>query len=523
MSETAVGSHQISANSQSQENCLLANRWLDNCTVSHERCNHSRTRQNWMPTRLLDLNCAETEASAVFLVESTSIPSNVEYMSLSHCWGSKPVISLSQTNIEDLKRGISISDLPKTFQDSITVAGWFRCKYLWIDSLCIIQDCIEDWRKESAEMRHVYKNAWLNIAATGAPDSSSGLFFDRNPSLVSTGLVSASWGGNIPKGTFHFFLRNVWAHGVGRAPLSRRAWVVQERFLARRNLQFGAESMFFECHESEACETFPGQLPIFFERRLVNRFKGVYPSTDQSPAARTISFLKSWQKIIHAYMECDLTYASDKMIALSGVAEEFRSMSHDMYLAGLWKNCFFTEQLLWIARHNSKQVSGQPSVRPSVYRAPSWSWLSIDAEVSLPLIFEPSFIEILDASVDLVDEFNPTGPVKRGTVSIRGHLKRTYFQKKLNTRAQFYAYDEDNNRMGLIEVNYDEAAIRPTQAFCMPIRFRRPDDVEGLLLVPTGETPMEFKRVGHFASDDLETHEKLVKERDRDKINLTIV
>ena len=125
---------------------------------------------------MLDLSYAETEANTISVVESTSIPSNVEYMSLSHCWGSKPVISLSQTNFESLKSGISISDLPKTFQDSITVAGWFQCKYLWIDSLCIIQDCIEDWRKENADMRHVYKNAWLNVAATGAPDSSFGLF-----------------------------------------------------------------------------------------------------------------------------------------------------------------------------------------------------------------------------------------------------------------------------------------------------------------------------------------------------------
>ena len=170
--------------------------------VNHERCNHPRTRQNWMPTRLLDVSSARTTASTVFLVDRTSIPSDLEYISLSHCWGSKPVISLSQTNIESLKRGISISDLPKTFQDAVIVGGWFQCQYLWIDSLCIIQDSVEDWRRESAEMRHVYKNARRNIEATGAPDSSVGLLFDRDPSIVSTGLVSVSWDGNLPKGPF---------------------------------------------------------------------------------------------------------------------------------------------------------------------------------------------------------------------------------------------------------------------------------------------------------------------------------
>ena len=230
INDTVIGSHEITLNSQSQENRLLANRWLTNCTVNHERYNHPRTRQRWMPTRLLDLSSAGNTASTVFLVECSSIPSDLEYMTVSHCWGSKPVISLSQTNIESLKRGIPISVLPKTFQDAVVVAGWFQCRYLWIDSLCIIQDCIEDWRKESVEMRHVYKNARLNIAATGAADSTRGLFFDRDPSLVSTGLVSVSWDGSLPKGTFRFFLRHIWAHGVGRAPLSRRAWVVQERF-----------------------------------------------------------------------------------------------------------------------------------------------------------------------------------------------------------------------------------------------------------------------------------------------------
>ena len=77
--------------------------------------------------------------------------------------------------------------------------------------------------------------------------------------------------------------------------------------------------------------------------------------------------------------------------------------------------------------------------------------------------------------------------------------------------------------MGLIEVNYDEAAIRPIQGFCMPVRFRRPDDLEGLLLVPTGEKPMEFKRAGHFTSDNLEPHGKQIKERNRDKIDFAIV
>ncbi|KAL9637450.1 MAG: hypothetical protein Q9164_002176 [Protoblastenia rupestris] len=279
---------------------------------------------------------------------------------------------LTQSNIERLKKSILISDLPKTFQDAVMVpATWFQYNFLWIDSLRIIQDSAEDWQKESAEMRHIYKNAWLNIAATGATDSFCGLFFDRNPSIVSSGLALVYWEGRMPKGTFRFFLSDIWADGVSRAPLNTRAWVVQERFLARRNLHFGSKSLFFECREMEACEAFPGGLPQPFRTLLVNRFKDISQSTNPKPSDRVASFLRSWQKIASAYMDCDLTYASDKMIALSGVADGFRNISNDVYVAGLFNNGFLTEQLLW--RVVGKQVGGQPSTESSVYRAPSWS------------------------------------------------------------------------------------------------------------------------------------------------------
>lgn len=233
-------------------------------------------------------------------------------------------------------------------------------------------------------------------------------------------------------------------------------------------------------------------------------------------------------------MECDLTYASDKFIALSGIAEEFQTMNNDVYLAGLWKVCFFTDQLLWCVKHTNTQLNGQPSARLSIYRAPSWSWLSIDAETSRPhisLIFESSLIEVIHANVELVNDSQPTEQVKQDAIFIHGHLKRTKLQKKPkkkpNERAAFYTYDGDNNRMGLMAVYFDEAAIRPTWVFCMPTRFSfsdtMQDSLEGLLLVPTGEKPLEFKRVGHFRSDDVETNGNLVTERDGDKIKFTIV
>ncbi len=496
-----------------------------NCEINHRSCNHPRTRQNWMPTRLLDVSSAKTTAGTITLVEDTNIPPGLEYMTLSHCWGSKTIISLTQGNIESLRRGISVSKLPRTFQDAVIVAGWFQCQYLWIDSLCIIQDSEEDWRKESAAMRHVYKNARLNIAATGASDSSFGLFVDRNPSLIPTGSVSVSWDGKLPKGDFHFYLRRIWEQGINRAPLNRRGWVYQERYLSRRNLHFGSESMFFECHELEACETFPAGLPIILNAHLINRFKAVDLSSDQLRTARATSVLESWKKIVVPFMECVFTYPSDKVVAFSGIAEEFGSRSNDIYLAGLWKNCFFIEQLLWYVNVR-KQGNDQPSARPLVYRAPSWSWLSIDGRINFNITFQPSLIEILEANVILADNDNPTGEVRHGVVSLCALLKYANFRAAADQGKIFELHDEDNNRKGSVALRFDEAAVRPTQSFCLAVRFEsisRGDILQGLLLVPTGGKTMEFNRVGYFETEDSKVHEWLIRSKNAVKTKFTIV
>ena len=143
---------------------------------SHEGCNYAETRQSWLPTRLLDRSAVKNKQNSINIVEGTIRPQQLRYMTLSHCWGSGTFLKLTQANATKLKNSIIVSDLPKTFQDAVMVAAiWFQCEYLWIDSLCIIQDSTEDWRKESAAMRHVYKNAWLNIAATAAKNASQGL------------------------------------------------------------------------------------------------------------------------------------------------------------------------------------------------------------------------------------------------------------------------------------------------------------------------------------------------------------
>ena len=521
--QAAIEGHQIERRSESRANCVLANQWLSSCTTEHKKCNVLQNLQQWSPTRLIKVRGVRSGANIVSLVEGTGKPLHLRYVTLSHCWGSQPFLKLTQSNIAQLKKSISISELPKTFQDAVMVTAiWFQCDYLWIDSLCIIQDSADDWQNESAEMRYIYKSAWLNLAATGARDSSYGFFFDRDPLLVSSGLALVDWEADMPKGACRFFSSDLWADGVSVAPLNRRAWVVQERFLARRNLHFGSESLFFECHELEACETFPSGVPNYFHRLLDNDFKIVSKHDRGDDEAATASFLRSWQKIITRYMNCSLTFTSDKMIAISGVADEFRSLGNTAYVAGLFDNGFLTEQLMW-QRTGGQQMSGQPATRSSVYRAPSWSWLSLDARISCPVIFGSSQIKILQVKVELINERNPTGPVKQGILSVKGQLKLIYLQATSDARKGFDVTDEFGAWIGRMIVNFDTESEKKTQVYCVPVRMIHGDMLEGLLLRPSGQSQTEFTRVAYFASKETGFIEHLMQTRAMETAEFTIV
>jgi hypothetical protein len=153
-------------------------------------------------------------------------------------------MKLTRGNIEEMVEGVGLSCLPKTFQDAIIITRKLGLRFLWIDSLCIIQDSADDWATESSSMRLIYKNCLVNIAATGAEDGSMGFFFDRDPIFASPCRLK------VKKTRTHDFVpSSVWLHDVNYAPLNSRAWVVQEQLLAPRVLHFGKRQLFWECNE----------------------------------------------------------------------------------------------------------------------------------------------------------------------------------------------------------------------------------------------------------------------------------
>lgn len=245
---------------------------MANCTKNHTKCSRLSESEPYYPTRLVEIIQRIPELRIRI---TNKDPPKEPYTTLSHSWGNAVFTKLTVSNLEALQDDFSISELPKSFRDAISITQTLGVKYLWIDSLCIIQDSVVDWRREAAAMGDIYRNSYCNIAATRALSSDQGCFADRDPSVVSPCTVSSAWTDRIPQTCL--IVEGQFFSQVFGAPLNRRAWVVQERLLAPRVLHYAQEQLFWECHEFEACETFPHGLPLFLGG---TGFKGMDPHID---------------------------------------------------------------------------------------------------------------------------------------------------------------------------------------------------------------------------------------------------
>jgi len=183
---------------------------------------------------------------------------NIKYSTLSHCWGNEQPLTTTTTTLHSRKMRIDWETLPKTFQDAIIISASLDVNYIWIDSLCILQDDKTDWASESVKMGLIYQNSWLTIAAAAAPDRTFGCF----PAPKDIKEYDLKYGSNGDSLT-RIYARKVRAPIDSREhleklnnhlPLFHRAWVFQERLLAYRILYLCEDEMVFECATYSRCE-----------------------------------------------------------------------------------------------------------------------------------------------------------------------------------------------------------------------------------------------------------------------------
>lgn len=508
--------------------------WMSTCISSHERCRGQvPQRSSYRPTRLLEILSPETFR----LVESTSCPSPPKYVALSYCWGQsspKSQLRLLKGTESFLRQEQQVLSLPKTFRDAIEVALHFGVRHLWIDRLCIFQDSVKDWQQEASTMKDVYRNAVFGIAALSAQDADSGLFFHRQPEKVTPPTLNFKPGSRDQLAVCHIRIMHdkmFLAEALAKEPLMQRSWIVQELVLAPRVLYFGSTWNFWSCRQGqdlEPCADYRGwtrsvesQGFISLKSLLARAARGLlltdlhrgaqrlvtgqealvwnellaHPIRETIPMDPYKAVLVAWDDIVEYFAARQLSFASDKLVAISGLAKDVSEALHRVrpgphrYLAGLWEETIISS-LLWRAGH--------PCHRPATYRAPSWSWASIDGPVGFrggrdhvkqSLIYASSITASIEHVTD--DEF---GEVKRSNLTLKVPVAAVSFELQPSRHALErrcfsvvqIAGREDWPRAQTQYVEFDTQKDQVTEAclalVCISDHTNGPSLCEGLIL-----------------------------------------
>ncbi|KAH7252727.1 heterokaryon incompatibility protein-domain-containing protein, partial [Fusarium tricinctum] len=343
-------------------------RWMVQSRDNHEHVN-TLTR---LPTRVLKASKDSQEVILCNLEDQYA-----EYAALSHCWGSCRPFMLTSNTIHSLRSGIPTSDLPQSFQDALWLTHQLQIPYLWIDSLCILQDNPNDWIRESSRMSEVYGNASLTIAACRARDSSQGFL---GPRTLYEKITLPFQVNGISSEVFAYAPPLKYVGEPSRIidledePLSRRAWTLQERYLSPRILHFTKSQTYFEYASSflseDGCALRP---PPSNPDAVIGQY--LIPKA-------TSQCWRTWRKIVTRYSRRNLTFDADKLPALGGIAARFAAESigengssdlSDCYLAGLWRDDLI-RGLCWRSELPDLSSAG-------ISQAPTWSWASTRSSI----------------------------------------------------------------------------------------------------------------------------------------------
>ena len=350
------------------------NTWVQDCISSHPTCRPPASLRFRYPTRLLCVN--QPGDTHIHLIETTTTttttPISGPYNVLSYRWGAfQPVKLLKLTRPTFLTTGIPISSLPQTLMDAITTTRAMSISFLWIDALCIIQDSPADWASEARTMADVYGHAHLSLAASHNIDSTGGLFPKRSGSSRGQPIpirfpTNPEWA--LPHHDFQLVEHNFWNNRVEDAPLNTRGWVVQERILAPRTVHFGFDGPLFECRETRLSLT---RLDLSIGQSARRLILPVRARLERRPRA----FAKYWAAVVQYYTGRDLSFGSDRPVAIAGIARALQAVAGKKmeYMAGMWSRGLL-RWLLWEAAERGGGEAGR-------YRAPSWSWLAVEGRV----------------------------------------------------------------------------------------------------------------------------------------------
>lgn len=523
-------------------------RMIRDCVSTHSRC--QLNQPTTLPRRVLDV-MLEDGSKVVRLRDSFSDQKQDygrgEYCTLSHCWGSGT--SIPKTTFSTLnayRQSIPWSDLPKTYQDAISLTRALGFRWLWIDSLCIIQDDPREKIEESYNLDDIFKNSFLTIAATSAVERTQGLFLRKAvpykiQAVNSKGSVSKV---HVREQPSHYSFKapfdagahmNDWelpfnplVESNHNAPLLKRAWAYAERLLSPRVLHFTESEMIMECRDRYQCECGRIDNPIFDSRttdsvkqefaRLVAEAEGYgiaangndrienradslvsqLAATSLADATNALSKIRSdalqlWSYIITEYTARNLTYDEDRLVAIVGVAKTLSRFLRSGYIAGQWT--FSTLSLLWYPNDSTQCRRPRTNV-------PSWSWASVEGS---PIFFDNSTAMDLACTASFASERDGT-PIW-SPVTAAGDILN--LKAAMATEVSFRI--DGTNEFSLVKNNVsvdfkpdvsplggeDTIAVGETLV-CVLVSMTFRSSIIGLILKPSNSDPQVYRRIGRF-------------------------
>lgn len=403
--------HWTHSNISCKESTRFAKERIEKCLKSHEICRLEGSL-SFLPTRMICVDAYAPDYLDVRLEDSSIIPRGSRYVTLSYCWGDyHPECMTTSHNLRSQMKRISWATMPATFRDAAAFTRSLGLRYLWIDSICIIQQDPErgafseeaerDWINESATMSDVYKNSYVILAALYGQDSRAGL---RQSSNKRDSIAFASL--KLGESTLTLFIRprhfldNVPSPGLydtaeflSTYPLLTRAWAFQERIVSPRVLFFTQTEMIFQCCLNAGCECGALNATHFGSKWKVSpaAFKQETSNIEASSTTNTAFLFKdrlydcrieeAWREdMASTYSGLKLSQPRDRLPALGAIAKQFQDIrSNESYLAGLWSGTLH-EDLLWSCKL-LYDFGGLKTALNRPYSLPSWSWASLPTQV----------------------------------------------------------------------------------------------------------------------------------------------
>ncbi|TDZ33451.1 hypothetical protein C8035_v011836 [Colletotrichum spinosum] len=359
------------------------------CRKDHPQCRYARDAT--LPSRVLDVG---TAASPTLNILVNDTERRGEYLALSYCWGGggggggqKVLLRRETLGPMSGHNGLSERGLQRSVRDAVAVTRLLGFRYLWVDALCIVQDCDADKAEQIGRMATIYKNAAVTLAA-GTAESAADGFLDAGATYLPDVQVA------VDAGTL--YLRSG-AHEPNHA-LDGRGWVLQEFLLSSRLLLFSEYELLWQCKtvDLRSVAGGGGEDGLDYLQPLESLPWTVF-NEDNADAAfgREVAEKRYlWKTIVQQYTRRRLSRADDRLDAVRGITRELETLWGDFTYFGLWHR-WFVDLLAW---KRSRSCGSDVLQRDRSSRAPTWSWASVDGpiEYTAPLTREDAKLVTVD-------------------------------------------------------------------------------------------------------------------------------